>query len=239
MNKSFQNLVISPDNGGDSLPVVYLLHGHGGSFSNWFERVPRLKNLAEKYRMVIVCPEGTTNSWYLDSPKDSTVRFETYIIDELIPIVDKHYQTSKNPKLRFITGFSMGGHGAMYLAIRNIEMFGGVGSLSGGLDLRPFPESWEIKNLLGEIENHPENWADHSVIKLLDRLQKKTIPILIDCGVSDFFIHTNRDVHKRLLDLEIKHEYIERPGGHTWDYWSDNVEFHFLFFDKLIKRFEY
>src|SRR5439155_2587786 len=54
------------------LPVVYLLHGYSGDFSNWINKVPALKSYADDYRLMIVCPDGDYSSWYFDSPVDST-----------------------------------------------------------------------------------------------------------------------------------------------------------------------
>ena len=62
-------------------------------------------------------------SWYLDSPIDSTMKYESYIIDELVPTVDRVYRTQPHINNRAITGLSMGGHGAMYLSLRNPEVF--------------------------------------------------------------------------------------------------------------------
>ena len=110
--------------------------------------------------IIIVCPDGGYNSWYFDSPIDSNFMYETYIIKELIPSIDSIYSTSKSKYLRAITGNSMGGHGSFYLAIRNQNSFAYAGSMSGGLDIRPFSESWNISDRLGPISLYTNNLED-------------------------------------------------------------------------------
>ena len=122
MHKEYKCVVIQPTVFPDKnapLPVVYLLHGHGGWYANWIIRVPQLKDYADQYQLMIVCPDGGYNSWYLDSPLDSTVRFETYVSKEIPDYIDTHYNTIKDRKARAITGWSTGGHGGLYLGFRN------------------------------------------------------------------------------------------------------------------------
>ncbi|MBE9490535.1 MAG: esterase family protein, partial [Bacteroidetes bacterium] len=118
MQKNIKNVVIIPDAYHESkeFPVLYLLHGAYGDYSNWITKVPQLKEYANQYNMIIVCPDGNPFSWYFDSPIDKKFRYETYISKELITVIDEKYTTIKSKKGRGITGLSMGGHGAFYLA---------------------------------------------------------------------------------------------------------------------------
>src|SRR4030095_11443960 len=85
MHKAFNCVVIKPDSYKKKkpFPVVYLLHGSSGDFANCIKRVPAIKNYADKYNMLIVCPDGGQYSWYLDSPVDSSMKYETYIGSEV------------------------------------------------------------------------------------------------------------------------------------------------------------
>ena len=86
MQKNIKCVVIKPDSYKKEktyYPVVYLLHGHSGSYNNWIKRVPDLSQYADDYQLLIVCPDGDFNSWYLDSPIDSTKKYETYIAKEV------------------------------------------------------------------------------------------------------------------------------------------------------------
>jgi len=88
--------------------------------------------MADRYGAIIVTPDGGVDSWYFDSPVDPTYRYETFVTQELIPYIDKLYKTVADRSGRAIAGLSMGGHGALYLAIRHQELFAAAGSMSGG-----------------------------------------------------------------------------------------------------------
>ena len=155
MRKNIKCLVVTPDNYsvmGKPYPVLYLLHGWSGNFAGWLGDAPQLRQHADTYQMLIVCPDGGYDSWYLDSPVDSTVRYETHISKEVVQFVDYYYYTRQEPGGRAIAGLSMGGHGAMSLAIRHPEVFGAAGSMAGGLDLRPWKSNnWDLKGVLGDL----------------------------------------------------------------------------------------
>jgi S-formylglutathione hydrolase FrmB len=232
MRKTIKAVIITPDNYKISrpLPVVYLLHGYSGNYSDWTIRAKGVDKLADIHEMIIVCPDGGFGSWYWDSPVDSTSRYETYIASELVEWVDTRYATIKSPKGRAITGLSMGGHGALFLAFRHQGIFGAAGSMSGGVDIRPFSNNWEITKRLGPYQEFPERWESHTVINLLHLLKRDGLSLIIDCGREDFFFEVNEALHKALLYRNIPHEYIIRPGGHNWPYWTNAVQYQILFF---------
>ncbi|MFZ4428547.1 MAG: alpha/beta hydrolase [Saprospiraceae bacterium] len=232
MRKNIKAVIIMPDDykASNPLPVVYLLHGYSGNYSDWVVRAKGVDQLADLHEMIIVCPDGGYGSWYWDSPVDSSSRYETYIAKELVAWVDARYATVRSPKGRAITGLSMGGHGALFLAFRHQDVFGAAGSMSGGVDIRPFSNNWEITKRLGPYQEFPERWESHTVINLLHLLKKDALAIIIDCGRDDFFYEVNEALHRALLYRNIPHEYISRPGGHNWPYWTNAVPFQMLFF---------
>ena len=237
MRKNIKCLIITPDNysvTGKPYPVLYLLHGWSGNFAGWVSGAPQLKQHADTYQMLIVCPDGGYDSWYFDSPVDSSVRYETHIVREVIPYVDYYYHTRREPSGRAISGLSMGGHGAMYLAIRHPETFGAAGSMAGGLDIRLWKtNNWDLQGVLGDPDLYWQNWENNSVVNLVPQLKDREIKIIIDCGVGDFFLPANREMHNRLLEAKIPHEYTERPGEHNGDYWNSAVDFEVLYFHKF------
>ena len=238
MNKSILNIVITPEHyskTGNKLPVVYLLHGYGGNQKDWITKVPEIKKYVDLYNFIIVCPDGAISSWYFDSPVDSTMRYGTYVSKELIDFIDHKYHTINNTSGRAITGLSMGGHGALYLSFRHQDVFGAAGSMSGGVDIRPFPNNWEIAKRLGSIDQIPVNWEKNTVINLVDLLKGGSLKIIFDCGVDDFFYAVNQNLHKKLLENKIPHDYIERPGQHNWNYWKNSIQYQSLFFSNFFK----
>lgn len=238
MNKNIKTSVIMPDNYKKSdkkFPVVYLLHGYSGNYATWVKSFKELGEQVDKYNFIVIGVDGNYSSWYFDSPIDPTFKYETYIINELVPFVDKNYKTIANCEGRAISGLSMGGHGALYLSFKHQDVFGAAGSMSGGVDIRPFPEKWEIKKRLGPITEFPENWEKNTVINMLELVKENKLKLIIDCGVDDFFIDVNRELHHKMLALKINHDYIERPGKHNIEYWENSLKFQLLFFDNFFK----
>jgi len=238
MDKSIPNLVITPKDYADEnseLPVLYLLHGAGGYFSNWFFRVPEIEQYATDYNMIIVCPDGDKTSWYIDSPIDSTSQYESYITRELVPAIDQKYRSIKHKSGRAITGLSMGGHGAFYLAFRNQDIWGAAGSMSGGVNIIPFAEEWNIDEILGPYPEHKKNWEVNTVVNLT-HLLNGDLKIIFDCGKEDFFADVNMELHEKLVIEGIPHEYTVRPGKHNWDYWRNSIKYHLLYFDDFFDR---
>ncbi len=233
MNKNIKTCVIVPDNYKKSkkkFPVVYLLHGYSGNYATWVKSFKEVSQQVDRYGFIAIGVDGNYSSWYFNSPIDPTFKYETYIIDELVPFIDKKYKTIASREGRAISGLSMGGHGALYLSLKHQDVFGAAGSMSGGVDIRPFSEKWNIKKRLGAINDFPDNWEKNTVVNLIELNQNNNLKLIIDCGVDDFFIDVNRELHQKMLALKIDHDYIERPGKHNIDYWENSLKFQLLFF---------
>lgn len=217
-------------------PVVFLLNGHGGNQNSWGGIVP-LDSIASAYSIIIVTPHGR-NTWYWDSPRDPKVKMETFITDELIPYIDSNYRTIPAPESRAITGFSMGGHGALWLAIRHPELFANAGASSGGVDFTPFPGRWNIPTALGALDENRELWESHTVMSQLDALQQCEQPlnIIFDCGTEDFFYDVNCALDSALNYRHIHHTYITGPGKHNGEYWTRALYPQLDFFNRHLRR---
>jgi S-formylglutathione hydrolase FrmB len=237
MKKAIKAVVITPDDYANAaaLPVVYLLHGYSGNYADWVTKAKGFEQAADLYGMIIVCPDGGYGSWYWDSPVDPAFRYETYVSNELVTWIDSKYKTIKDRKGRGITGLSMGGHGALYLAFRHQDVFGAAGSMSGGVDIRPFPNNWDMALRLGTYAEHPENWEKNTVINLLHLLKPNSLSILVDCGTEDFFYKVNEALHEQLAYRNIPHDFITRPGAHNWNYWSNAIQYQLLFMNNYFK----
>jgi S-formylglutathione hydrolase FrmB len=238
MHKKIKALVITPADydQGKAYPVVYLLHGAGADYKAYIGINPGIAAWADFYHLMIVCADGGVTGWYFDSPIDSTYRYETYVSKELVTYIDKNYKTIKSRTGRAISGLSMGGHGAMYLAFRHQDVYGAVGSMSGGVDIRPFPENWDIAKRLGKYSEYPENWEKNTVTNMLYLLTSKSLAITFDCGVDDFFFKVNCELHEKMLERNIPHDFTARPGAHTSQYWANSINYHLLFFNDYFKR---
>ena len=233
MKKEIKAVVVTPQtyNSNKQYPVVYLLHGYSDNYSAWVKKVKGLADWADTYQLIMVCADGGFSSWYWDSRVDSSYKYETYVAKELVEFVDSHYQTIRDKKGRAITGLSMGGHGALYLAIKHQDVFGAAGSIAGGVDIRPFPNNWDMSKRLGTYAEHPEAWESHTVINLLHQIRPQSLSLIIDCGIDDFFYKVNERLHEELLYRNIPHDYISKPGRHDWNYFGASVIYHLLFFN--------
>jgi S-formylglutathione hydrolase FrmB len=238
MKKDISVVIIKPSNykkSGKRFPVLYLLHGYSGNYRQWISIAPQLKSKVDELGMLVVCPDGGFSTWYFDSPVDSSSRYDSFISGELLSYIDKNYKTIADRKHRGITGLSMGGHGGLYLSLQHKNVFGAAGSMSGGVDIRPFPNNWDLKKRLGDTVCCKENWEKYTVINLADNLKNDELQIIFDCGLDDFFLEVNRNLHKKLSNMKIDHDYIERPGGHNNAYWKNSIDYQLVFFDKYFK----
>ncbi|TWR24813.1 esterase family protein [Mucilaginibacter pallidiroseus] len=238
MKKDIKAVVILPAKYSKKVqyPVVYLLHGFSGNYADWITKDAAVQNLADQYNYLIVCPDGAFASWYIDSPVNNYWMYDTYVSKELVAYIDSHFSTIKDRSGRAITGLSMGGHGALYLAIKHQDMYGAAGSMSGCVDLKPYAKDFAINQILGKYEDDPKSWADHSVVGMLAQLKPNALKLTFDCGADDFFAGINNDFHQQLLAAKIPHDYTVRPGGHTWDYWSNAVNYQMLFFSRYFNK---
>ncbi|QNF33212.1 esterase family protein [Adhaeribacter swui] len=219
-------------------PVLYLLHGYSGNFRDWLTKVPDksvLTSMADQYQTIIVTPDGGFSSWYLDSPLDKNSRYETFITQELVQAVEAKYRAITTREGRFISGLSMGGHGALYLSARHPDLYLAAGSMSGALDIASIQGgdlTKSIEALLGPKSQNYGQFIQNSVVNMVPQIKANSVKILFDCGVDDFLIESNRELHRRLVTEKVPHEYIERPGAHTWAYWGNALPYHMLFFQK-------
>ncbi len=249
MSKKYKAAIVLPNSYAKSkasYPVLYLLHGAYGHFGDWLKSTPNKKtvqNLSDAYNLIIVMPEGETSSFYLDSPINKESQFETYITKEVIPKIDQTYRTINDKKGRVISGLSMGGHGALYLSTKHPELFCAAGSMSGAVDMGSMLNrgaSAEIGKLMEPVFGtqgvSQEVYASFAVLGMIDKIKSNKLPLIIDCGVDDFLIESNRELHRRLVYNKVEHEYTERPGAHTWTYWENSLPYHVLFFNTILAK---
>lgn len=231
MKRSFRATFVFPDSykaSGKRYPVVYVLHGWSGNYAIW-PRVAPLAEYADKYQVLFVCPDGNTNSWYLNSPAAPASKFETYIVTEVVGFVDTTCRTIADAKGRALMGSSMGGHGALTLIARNPGLFCAAAGISGIMDLTEFPREWDIARVLGDYERNRVVWEASSFVNMIPTLVRTNCRISLDCGTEDFALNGNRKAHALLTQAGIEHDYSERPGGHMAEYVHRNAEFSVLF----------
>lgn len=218
-------------------PTIYLLHGWSCDYKTWYDKNGKeLERLSDLYDVIIVMPDGAFSGWYVNSPFKKNSNYESVVAEDLVKAVDKSFDTFKLPKKRAITGLSMGGFGAFYLAFKYPDVFGAAGAMSGGLELVEAGEADPVTGRHFDIDSvlsaDTQKWKDYDVEKLLDKVKENKQSITFDCGVNDIFIKINRNFHAKMLEMQIPHDYTERPGIHDWNYWDNAIDYQMLFFSK-------
>lgn len=217
-----------------SYPLVFLLHGWDGTSAQWNEIMGGLQSIADRYHFILCCPDGTKDCWYLDSPTIPNSQFEKFFFSVLVPELQKKYTIdSKNI---FITGLSMGGHGALSLFLKHPGFFNSAASTSGILDITEFPENWGMSRYLGSFQTNEAAWKNNSVFYLLDSLKDKDKEFLFDCGTEDFAYNVNLKTYQKCRDLKLKAAFISQPGTHSRDYWKKALPLQLEFFRVHLKN---
>jgi S-formylglutathione hydrolase FrmB len=215
----------------DRFRVIYLLHGLFGHFDNWTNLTKIDEEYAKHVNAIIVMPEGG-DGWYTDSATVPTDKYESYIIQELIPEIDKKFRTIADRKHRAIAGLSMGGYGAIKFGLKYPDKFSLVGSFSGALDapLRGQKHQHWRPSIMGVFgPDGSQVRKDNDIYHLVDEVRTESVNRLpffyLDCGTDDVVnFQNNRDFAGLLLQKKIPHEYRELPGAHTWEYWDSQVQ---------------
>jgi putative tributyrin esterase len=214
-------------------PVLYLLHGLTGHYTNWLE-FTHLADYTRPYDLIIIMPEGN-DGWYTDSATMPTDKYESYILRELIPDVERRFRVRTTRDGRAIAGLSMGGYGALKFGVKYPELFAFAGSMSGALgaaswtqeDLRGLEFIWRTLVTVFGPEDNPMRKAN-DVSKLYREVPASRIGALpfvyLDCGTDDPLLSSSRSLMTILLERKISHEYRQLPGTHAWSYWDAQVQ---------------
>jgi S-formylglutathione hydrolase FrmB len=214
--------------------VLFALHGFGGRHNDWIENA-RLDDYVAGLPVVTILPTGD-GAFYIDGDEGA---WETYIARDLVAYVDAHYPTVRSGKARATMGLSMGGWGALSLALRNPDIFCAGASHSGPLRFNRAAD-WDVSiRLFGEGDAGQRRRDAHD---LAARTRAFLAPpenggnprysgpaIYFDCGASDFLFDTNRGFADSLREAGVPYEYHEYPGAHDWFYWDlharDSIRF--------------
>lgn len=250
-------------------PVAYFLHGAFGRETDWTQHGRLAQTLdslvaAGLPEMIVVMPDGD-DGWYTTwnflgdvaacrrnrpagAEPASTYcvpwpKYDDYVARDLVAHVDRSYRTLADRGHRGIAGLSMGGYGAVVLALSYPEVFSAAASHSGVLapashprrasdPERPFdidalrgaypPGLWP--QLRAAFGNDSVGWFARDPLRKAARLAARNralVPALfVTCGTEDFLIEQNRIFREGLGRLGIGIAYEESPGEHTWGYWS-------------------
>ena len=218
---------------GERCPLVVLLHGYGGSFRQW-PSIADLQYFSDEFHFIIACPDGFKESWYIDSPLRKGENFGTFFRETIIRTLRDSLPVDAS--LMFVSGLSMGGHGALRLFWENPELFRAAGSMSGVMDMTASSVTASIAKHLGKKSADNKNWRLYSNLYNIDRLKAAGKPIIVNCGAQDFLIEANRKFAKACAEQGVDIVYMESPGKHERSYWALILPEQLRFFNRFVNK---
>lgn len=211
--------VVLPDGEGP-FPVLVLLHGLSDDHTIWQRRTSIERHL-DDVPLIVAMPDGH-RSWYCNDPRPGGCAYEDHIVRDVVGFLDRTFRTAASRGGRAIAGLSMGGFGAVMLALRHPEMFSVACSHSGAVALMhsPPPDHPDVAAIAAATP--PGHYDCFALAEKLNAGGPRPA-LRLDCGTEDFLLEGNRSFHAHLQRLGIDHAYHEYPGGHAWDYWDEHI----------------
>lgn len=241
MNKYMGMTVILPESDDGvkdedgNYAVIYLLHGYTDDHTKW-SRLTSIERYANAFGIAVVMPDGG-KSFYTDMVHGDP--YFTYLTEEVPSHVNKWFSITNKPAFTSIAGLSMGGYGAMKIALTYPERYKAAATFSGSLAMQEMvqtkmpevAEPW-LKRLemdLPLVYGYDTEIAgtQHDVFWLASQLKAKdqqAPDLYISCGTEDFIYPASDFFHQHLLSLGIPHTFHPTPGVHEWGLWDMEVK---------------
>lgn len=214
------------------LKSLYLLHGYGGSHTDWLN-YPAMRELSNRYKVAVFMPAGE-NKFFLDNEEREEWLGE-YIGRELVQFTRRLFPLSHHRNDTFIGGLSMGGYGAIRNGLKYAEHFGGIIALSSALlpysiaNMKPDYHNGiagygYYRSVFGDLDHVLGSDKDPEELIRCLKKDKITIPrIYMACGTEDFLLDVNQRFHHFLTSEDVEHTYKETAGTHNWDFWNHYI----------------
>jgi len=197
--------------------VLTLLHGLSDTFMCWLDYT-NLRRYVSDLRLIVVMPQ-CGRSFYINTVDGRLV--EDFVVDDLRSFIDSQYATLGTRASRAIGGISMGGYGALMLALRYRQVWGAAFSHSGAIGAPRWVEDPPNVGIFGPLGSAVRR--EHDLFQLIEYTDGPLPKIHMDCGMDDFLVDENRAFHRTLQNHNIPHVYREHPGGHSWRYCDENL----------------
>jgi S-formylglutathione hydrolase FrmB len=211
------------------MPVLWLLHGLSDDHTAW-TRKTSIERYVEKRGIAVVMPE-VARSYYADM--EHGLKYWTFISEELPAVARRLFPLSEKRSENFVAGLSMGGYGALKLALSFPERYAAAASLSGAVDPHSFLSSVinvparknDVKNIFGTLDNIKGTKNDlYTLLKTGIKNRIKFPALFQCCGTGDFLYQDNLKFRDFLKKSGVKAEYKEGAGVHEWGYWDAAIQ---------------
>ncbi len=212
-------------------PTLFLLHGLSDDHTMWMRRTS-IERYATERKLAVIMP-AVGRSFYQDTAGGA--RYWTFLSEELPATMRRFFPLSEKRADNFAAGLSMGGYGALRLALSHPDRFAAVASFSGALDyvrrLREAPKphsrisraEWQfIAGQSPDAEGSPSDLF-HLAKRAAARRGSKPA-VWLSCGTEDEIICDTRAFHSHLKKLGWTHHHETGPGGHDWAYWDTQIQ---------------
>lgn len=209
--------------------VLYLLHGRDASSAQWkdlgaFWQADRLIQAGTIAPLLIVTPQGDNGYWMNDARGGA--RWGDFITHDLIAHIDRTYRTRPEPAQRAIGGISMGGHGAIQLALNHPGLFAAVGGHSA-----VFRSEADALPCFG---NGAAFRQRDPVSLVLDGQRPVDFALWLDIGASDPWAASATAFHELLDARGIAHHWQRPPGGHEDAFWASYVAEYLVWYSVIL-----
>jgi len=208
--------------GAEKYPVLFLLHGLSDDESAW-TRYTALERYVAQLKLAVVMP-NVHRSFYTNMKHG--YRYWDFISEELPFKARALFPLSRERQHTYVAGLSMGGYGALKLALRKPETFSAAASFSGACDLKALrdrPE--ELALIFGDPANIAQAHGDLIMLaRELARRPGEKPRIYQCCGLDDYLLPGNREFNRAVAPLDFDYTYEEGPGSHDWAYWDRAIE---------------
>lgn len=198
---------------------LYLLHGLSDDQTIWLRRTS-IERYAEEYGICVIMPNGG-RSFYFDQRNGE--KYYTYITQELPNLIHEFFCISNKREDRFIAGLSMGGYGALKIALKENDKFYAAAGLSSVADIRSERFTQHLTDTVGEEKYLSE---DEDLFSLVVKKEKEAQKpkLYMCCGTEDFLYADNIKLMKQIKKLDFDYTYEESTGSHNWGYWDKQIQ---------------
>ncbi len=217
---------ISP---GMKFKTVYLFHGSSGDCYDWVVKT-RIEQYAQARKLAIVMP-SVENSYYQNMHRGE--KYLSFLTEELIDFTRTVFPLSDQREDTYTAGLSMGGYGALKVALSKPEQYAKAASLSGSVDLAFLLKDYDGNEVdpfrLFDIFADPARveGTDADIIHLIEKLGEERRPLpelFLSCGTEDFLYPCHLSAKEKLRNINVSAHIEEHPGAHTWDYWDVHIQ---------------